>query len=189
MPYRQTLPASTDADQRDWLATAARHGAGREQALSVFDGLAPVAVEAMQGRWRGRGVPTGHPLDGMLEAFGWHGKIIEAPDRVHPLVFGSGANLVALDPKRLPVTLAARLQPQRSRLARLAFRAGRPLLTTTAPAARLRTTCFRGVCSATIIYDALPINDVFRAAGPDTLLGLMDCRYFDEPFFFVLSRE
>ena len=47
----------------------------------------------------------------------------------------------------------------------------------------------RGVVSATMIYDALPICDVFRKVDDDTVLGLMDYRAFDKPFFFVLRRD
>jgi hypothetical protein len=43
--------------------------------------------------------------------------------------------------------------------------------------------------SATMIYDALPINDVFRKVDADTMLGAMDIRGTTEPFFFVLRRE
>ncbi len=48
---------------------------------------------------------------------------------------------------------------------------------------------FRGIVTATMIYDRLPINDVFRAADADTLLGLMDMRDMAQPFFFMLRRE
>jgi hypothetical protein len=43
--------------------------------------------------------------------------------------------------------------------------------------------------SATMIYDALPISDVFRRVDAHTLLGLMDYRALEKPFFFVLRRE
>ena len=41
------------------------------KALSCFDALQSVEPEAMIGRWRGAGLPTGHPLDGVLELLGW----------------------------------------------------------------------------------------------------------------------
>ena len=47
----------------------------------------------------------------------------------------------------------------------------------------------RGVSTATMIYDALPIHDVFRKVDDDTVLGLMDLRGLPQPFFFVLRRE
>ena len=39
-------------------------------ALAFFDGLAPVDGESLPGFWWGSGLPTGHVLDGALEALG-----------------------------------------------------------------------------------------------------------------------
>jgi Domain of unknown function (DUF4334) len=48
---------------------------------------------------------------------------------------------------------------------------------------------YLGVVSAPMIYDALPINDVFRAVGADTVVGAMDMRGFEQPFMFLLRRQ
>lgn len=181
-------PAPDPPDARAWLAQARRHGADTAQALAVFESLDAVPVAAMFGRWRGGEVPTGHPMDGMLTAFGWAGKQACDADTVYPLLFEHGGRTVAIDPRRLPVRLATRLRVQRSGLARGLFRAALPLLRTTRPSARLRMMACRGRVSATMLYDALPIHDAFRRVDRDCLLGLMDCRYFDQPFFFVLER-
>ena len=45
----------------------------------------------MLGRWRGSGLPTGSPLDGLLEAYGWYGKEFLDAETVHPLLFGDRA--------------------------------------------------------------------------------------------------
>ncbi len=65
------------------------------------------------------------------------------------------------------------------------------MMRTNKPKARLRMTEFRGVTTATMIYDALPINDVFRKVDADTALGVMDRRGEKAPalLFFVLRRE
>ena len=47
----------------------------------------------------------------------------------------------------------------------------------------------RGVGTAAMVYDALPIIDVFRRISADAVLGLMDLRGLAEPFFFVLRRD
>lgn len=65
----------------------------------------------------------------------------------------------------------------------------RPALRTHAPTARLREVEYRGVTSAGMIYDHLPIIDHFRRADEHTLLGVMDLRGLAEPYFFVLRRE
>jgi hypothetical protein len=63
------------------------------------------------------------------------------------------------------------------------------MLRTDQPKARLRMTEYRGVVSATMIYDSLPINDIFRKVDDHTVLGAMDLRFAPQPFFFILRRE
>ena len=53
----------------------------------------------------------------------------------------------------------------------------------------MRVVTHRGIATAALLYDALPIVDVFRRMADDVLLGLMDMRGMDEPFFFLLHRE
>jgi hypothetical protein len=49
---------------------------------------------------------------------------------------------------------------------------------------------YRRVLTATMCYDALPINDVFRKVdNDDTLVGAMDLRGLEMPFMFVLRRD
>ena len=43
--------------------------------------------------------------------------------------------------------------------------------------------------TAAMVYDALPIIDVFRRICADTVLGLMDMRGLRDPFFFLLQRD
>lgn len=144
----------------------------------------------MTGFWRGSGLHTGHRLDGMLEAYGWHRKRFEGPEDVHPLVFASSAGrLVSVNPSFVPLGLVVRYAALfKLPIAARIFRACLGLLGTTKPQARLRLTEYRGVTTATMIYDALPINDVFRQIDQDTLLGVMDLRGA-RPFVFVLRRE
>jgi hypothetical protein len=162
-----------------------------EAALVYFDGLAPVAVEDLIGAWRGEDLPTGNPLDGLLKKFGWHGKRFDGPDDVHPLVFDAGrGRRVSVNPAFTPIGLMVR-RPRllHTPLAVGAFRIVRPLVTTRLPKARLRLTEYRGVVTATMCYDRLPIHDAFRRIDDDTLLGAMDLRGLDQPFMFVLHRE
>jgi hypothetical protein len=166
-------------------------GTTSSEALDFFDALPPVTLDGMTGRWRGTGVPTGSPLDGMLERVGWRGKRFEDRDDVHPLVFDDGrGGEVSINPALIPIGLVLRVPSLvNTPLVARAFRLLRPLLRTRKPAARLRMTEYRGVITATMIYDALPINDVFRKVDEETLLGVMDLRGLDQPFFFSLRRE
>ena len=47
----------------------------------------------------------------------------------------------------------------------------------------------RGVVTAAMVYDALPIIDVFRRVSDDVRLGAMDMRGLPSPFLFVLRRD
>jgi hypothetical protein len=162
-----------------------------DEVLGFFDSLAPVSTDEMVGRWRGSGLPTGSPLDGLLEAYGWWGKEVVDDETVHPLlVAGPGGRPYPVNPALVPLSVL-RSRPglaHRAVLRRAAI-AVRPLARTRRPCARLLTVTHRGVASAAMVYDALPIVDVFRRVDDDVVLGLMDMRGLDEPFAFVLTRE
>lgn len=161
-----------------------------EDVLAFYDTLAAAQLPEVLGSWKGAGLHTGHPMDGLLETFGWHGKRFESIDNADPLVFKGRHVPFAVNPALVPMKLAKRALPQ-SALSAAAF-PGRALLrlcTTKKPRARLRMVEHRGVSSATMLYDALPIVDHFRRVDEDTLLGVMDYREIPDPFFFVLRRE
>jgi hypothetical protein len=174
--------------RQEWLTRATTHGTSSADALARFDELPPVTCAELYGHWRGRGLPTGHFMDGLLESYAWHGKSFHSDEEVHPLVFLRGGARVAVDPWRIPLGLARWPWLSHSAVAGWLFRLGMPLLTTRAPRARLRAMTVRGVLTATMVYDHLPIMDSFRRVDDRTLLGLMDMRGAP-PFFFVLECE
>jgi hypothetical protein len=185
-----TIPRLSDEAAAAWLADH-RPGVPPQEALAFFDGLPSVPAADMLGRWRGSGLPTGSRLDGLLEAYGWYGKEALGAEAVHPLLFrDSDGRPRPVDPSWVPLPLPrdhsslARLWPVRTAFGRL-----RPLLYTNRPKARLRTIEHRGVTTAAMVYDALPIIDVFRRIGPDTVLGAMDMRGLPAPFLFLLERD
>lgn len=165
-------------------------GVSLQDALAFFDALPPATTESMLGQWRGSAAPTGNPMDGLLEAFGWYGKRFESPDDVHPLVFQTQRGLLNVNPAGLPLGVMLRFSSvlDNPAIVAVAKRALR-LRQTSRPSARLRMVEYRGVTSATMIYDALPINDHFRRVDEDTLLGAMDMRGLAQPFMFVLRRD
>lgn len=160
------------------------------QALEICDALEPVELNFMTGHWRGNGFHTGHPMDGLLEAYHWYGKSFDDPDNVHPLLFSTrrGAR-AAINPVFMGPALGMMKNLPRSPMAGRLFQLAMPLFTTSRSRARLRMTSYRGVSSATMIYDQLPINDVFRRIDEDTVFGIMDFKHMDHPFFFVLHRS
>lgn len=157
--------------------------------LERYDSLPAVRTTDLRGLWRGAGVPTGHPLDGVLERLGWFGKWFGDDERVHPLVFQTWRGLRPVDPARVPlrpVLRSGRLLGT-APVAR-ALQVVAPLATTLQPRARLREVRYRGVVSAALVYDDLPVIDVFRALDDRTVLGAMDARGMDQPFLFSLAR-
>lgn len=179
---------TTDAETR---LAALEKGTDLATALAYYDALPAVTVAQILGNWKGNGIATDNPFDGLLEQFGWHGKRFDSADEAYPLVFDKGSgDTISIDPSRIPISIALEHgELARSSAAAGLFKLGAGLIASSRPHARLRMTEYRGIVSATMIYDALPINDVFRAAGPDTLVGAMDMRGLANPFFFVLRRE
>ena len=166
-------------------------------ALELFDSRPAVDPQAMIGTWHGAELPTGHPLDGMLAASGWWGKAFLDPETVHPLLFptSDGTALWPLNPGlAFPgLGVATKVPALKRQNFTGAIATLKPALRARGAKARLRTTRYRDVDSATMIYDQLPINDVFRrlddSAGAETLIGAMDLRGIKAPYFFVLQRD
>ncbi len=55
--------------------------------------------------------------------------------------------------------------------------------------ATLRMVEYRGVVTATMVYDKHPIFDSFRAVDADTVMGAMDRKGEDAPLLFRLRRR
>jgi uncharacterized protein DUF4334/GXWXG protein len=161
-----------------------------EDALAFFDTLPTVAADAIRGRWAGRELRTGHPWDGLLTASGWYGKQFDDAEAVHPLLFRTPrGTLFPVDPARLPLSLAHHVPVTAVSAARRCLDLAVPLLRARVPKARLRNVEHRNTITAAMIYDQLPIIDVFRRVDDTTLLGLMDMRAVPKPYFFVLVRS
>ena len=166
-----------------------------EDALALWDDLPPVTTDEMIGDWQGAAVPTGHPLDGLLEASRWHGKRFLGPDEVYPLVHRDArGNKYYADPARVPLGAAMRLPVPKgpgatSSGATRLFSMTKSWHRTSRPLARLRTIEHRGAATAAMLYDQRPIIDVFRRLDAKTVLGLMDMKGMERPFVFTLTKE
>ena len=160
------------------------------EALAFFDELATVDLDFMLGKWKGSGLHTNHPMDGWLEIAGWYGKEFIDRDRVHPLLFlNQGDRVVKISPVLSGLELALRFPGLKNEALKPIFNLIISILKTEKSQARMRMLEHRGKISATMIYDCLPINDVFRKIDDNTLLGLMDFKKMQQPFFFILRRE
>jgi hypothetical protein len=160
-----------------------------DEALAIYDQLEIVDLEFMLGRWHGSGFHTNHRMDGILEAYGWYGKEFKNADHVDPMLFKRGDKIVRVNPERIPLwLLTADFPPPKSALVGRFFNLLTPLIQTHKFKARMRMTKYRGKVSATMIYNGLPINDIFRKVDENTLLGIMDLHGMEQPYFFVLHR-
>lgn len=182
-PVAHSTPSSSSDSSNQTSSSASA------RTLAYFDSLEPVSIEFMLGKWRGEGVPTDHPMDGLLENFNWYGKEFVSADEVHPLVFKrQDGTLVKLNPQWMPMRFARNSALSRQAWFRKLFDLGTRVMSTQSSKARLRMTEFRGKVSATMIYDDQPINDVFRKIDDNNVLGVMDLKGMKKPFFFKLSR-
>jgi len=160
-----------------------------QEALEFFDSLQPVDIEFMIGRWRGFEITTGHPQDGILEATRWYGKEFEDAETVHPLLHLDGrGNLFRVRPRPSMVYASLRHPWLKSQPLQPVSRFVLRLLKTERSQARLRMVEYRGELSATMIYDALPINDHFRRVDENTVMGIMDFKGLSQPYPFGLER-
>lgn len=161
-----------------------------KEALELFDSLWAVNLDEIRGVWHGEGMPTGHPMDGLLECYRWYGKDFRSPEDVQPLLFEDSAGQVyPVNPALVPLGWAVPYLPAlKNRMLGAIFARVGMLFRARKPGARLRMVEYRGVVTATMIYDALPICDHFRWLDESTLLGAMDFREFRQPFFFKLRR-
>ncbi|MGJ3256106.1 MAG: DUF4334 domain-containing protein [Alcanivorax sp.] len=177
------------------ISFAAAQQAGQvscDDALALYDALEPIEADFMIGPWKGEGFETGHPLDGVLERCHWHGKRFDSAEHVHPLVFRKASGeLTTVKPLLVMpgLGLLDRLPFLKTERVGTLFQWMLPLLSGRQSAARLRMVNYRGKTSATMSYDNLPINDVFRKVDANTVLGIMDLKGMKQPFFFVLRRD
>lgn len=160
-----------------------------DEALVLFDELETVDLDFMMGRWKGSGFHTNHPMDGLLEAFNWYGKEFINPDCVHPLLFSDNDGRVfKVDPNPIAMDLGLRFPIPKNDAMKPVYSVMNKLLETEESKARVRMMEYRQKISATMIYDYLPIHDVFRKVDDNTVLGLMDFKGMEQPFFFILGR-
>lgn len=176
---------------KTFLEAMTAGSASTAEAWTIFDRLEPVAVDFMFGTWKGVSFPTNHPLDGILEAYHWHGKQFVDAERVHPLVFQTlSGSTTSINPLWLlpAISWIERLPIPRSQGIERLFQLCLPLFSTSSSTARLRLTHYRGKESATMLYDNLPIHDIFRQIDAQTVFSVMDLKGMEQPFFFVLQR-
>ncbi len=155
-----------------------------------FATLEPVAPDDMVGLWQGVGIPSGHPLDGVLENLQWFGKRFHADMRADALLFQSrSGRLVPVEPAFMPIRLVLKLAGLgRTAPARNLFQQMERTLRARGTTASLRAETLDGVETAAMVYDRQPITDYFRRIDADTVAGMMCVSGDARRYFFQLQR-
>ncbi|WP_183843110.1 GXWXG domain-containing protein [Rhizobium etli] len=155
-----------------------------------FSSLAPVQPNEMLGLWRGAGIPSDHPLDGVLENLGWFGKRFHADMRADALLFQWRADrLVAIEPGFFPIGLAIKAAPfGRTMVARSWFSYLQKALRARGTTASLALQTSGDGVTAAMCYDRQPIVDYFRRMNGQELAGMMCITGDARRYFFKLRR-
>lgn len=130
---------------------------------AVWASLPTVRAGGILGRYQGRAIATGHPLEKALVRSRWWGKDLRAIDDVSPLLC---------------------LDESGELFSNVELGNGE---------ASLWDIEFRGEVTATMVYDGQPVFDHFKALDDGLLMGIMNGKgphiLFDgSPFYFVLER-
>lgn len=178
-----------DHESVDHLDHMIKTGTTVAQALTFFDQLAPVDLHRVIGQWRCIPLSTGHPIDELAEPFGWYGKLFFDPEHVYPLLFRYQEQLISIDPRWIPLSwIGRRKLPAKQVLAAMAKRA-QFMVASAESHARLRMLHHRGKLSTSIVYDHRPIIVTLRQVTETTLMGLMEVKDVDIPFFCMMYRD
>ena len=161
--------------------------ASTEDAIRIFDGLEPVTLDFMIGKWKGYEIATGHTMDGLLEPTGWYGKYFKSPEEVHPLLFFANkkTELYSVNPKLIPLGI----QFPKTKILGTLMAMLRPILQTKKSTARIRMIGYRNKVTGTMAYDEKAIFDHFVKINENTMLGAMDLKGSPSPYIFVLERD
>jgi hypothetical protein len=137
-----------------------------EEAAETFDTLPPVSTDFMIGTWKGEDIKGGSPGAYMLESLGWFGKTFESSDVAYPLVFYTKdkSSTFAAKHAKLAECVKNNIMPSDVQ----------EEVEDKSPAARLRVVEWRGVSSAAMCYNEVPVIDHFRKVDEDTVYGMMD---------------
>ena len=158
--------------------------------VAWFQSLRPFDPVEMIGLWKGVGVTSGHPLDGVLENLRWFGKRFHPDMRADALLFQwHPTRLVAIDPRFIPLGLAIRFAPLgRTALARGLFSHLQKAFRARGTTAALEVRTIEQTASAAMVYDEQPIVDHFRRVNDNTLAGMMCVRGDERRLFFKLTK-
>lgn len=172
-----------NTDESD-LATLHRAEAVTQRDLAaVFDTLGPVTMSMLAGSWRADPSYSETPGGALLIRGGWWGARFTDTESVDPLLFpdAAGRGVFAADLVKVLTLLSSGVEDISTR---------RRDVETTAPIGRVRMVEYRGLVSAALIYDQVPVLDYLRAVDQDTIVAAVEGRGMaDQPAFVRLHRS
>lgn len=147
----------------------------QEERIAWFASMKPVLPEEMVGLWRGTGIPSGHPLDGVMENLGWFGKRFQPDLKADALLFQCRpGRVVPLEPSFFPIELAIRLAPfAKTFVARNLFSHLQEVFRARDTTAMLTLRRIDGAETTAMVYDKQPIADFFRRVDDHEVAGMM----------------
>lgn len=158
-------------------------GSPTQTALAdAFDALAPAGVGMLTGFWKADPGYAETPGGRLLIESGWWGARFVDQETVHPLLFrtGDGDGLFAADLLRVLALLGDGAQDLSAR---------REQVETSAPIGRVRMIEYRGVVTATLVYDQVPVLDYLRVVDNDTMVAAVEGRgMVERPAYALLRR-
>jgi hypothetical protein len=162
----------------------------QSEKIAWFRSLQSVLPAEMVGVWRGEGIPSGHPLDGVLENLRWFGKRFQADLRADALLFQwRPGRPVPIEPAYFPIWLAIRFAPLgRTSVARNWFSYLQKPLRARGTTAMLTLRMMDGSETAAMVYDKQPIVDHFRRVANGEVVGMMVVAGEEQRYFFRLRR-
>lgn len=82
----------------------------QSEKIAWFGSLPPVLPVELTGLWEGKGISSGHPLDGVLENLDWFGKRFHPDLKADALLFRwRPGRLVPIEPYFFPIRIVIRL--------------------------------------------------------------------------------
>jgi hypothetical protein len=161
----------------------------QQEVIAWFRGLPSVRPAEMVGLWRGIGIPSGHPLDGVLENLQWFGKRFHSDLTADALLFQwPPGPLVPIEPSFFPVRLAIALAPfARAFAARICFPYLQKVVRARGTTASLKLRAVDDDETAAMVYDKQPVVDFFRRIDDD-IVGMMCVEGDARRYFFRLRR-
>ncbi|ODV89284.1 hypothetical protein CANCADRAFT_3912 [Tortispora caseinolytica NRRL Y-17796] len=153
-----------------------------KEALEFYLDLEPMELHELRGGWKGSTLYTDHPLDNKMASFGWHGMFFKNNEVVYPSIWNAndGSKFIA-DPLKVITAVQSSTAPD--------IMGSPQSYLTTSDSARIRMVVSYDHPTATLIYNNLPIYDSFKRIDDDRIVGLVDMKGVDKPYFFMMTRD